>query len=64
MEEPFAAGLIRGTLHRPEQESGDAIVLAHGTGSNSNAPLLVKLARAFSSSQTVGQRDHHPHGVS
>lgn len=47
MEESFAAGGIRGFLHRPDQESGDAIVLTHGAGSNANAPLLVNLARAF-----------------
>ena len=47
MEEAFEAADIRGTLHRPEQESGDAIVLTHGAGSDANAPLLVKLARAF-----------------
>jgi predicted alpha/beta-hydrolase family hydrolase len=47
MEEPFHTDRIRGTLHRPEQESGDAILLAHGAGSNADAPLLVKLARAF-----------------
>jgi uncharacterized protein len=47
MEELFQAPGIRGVLHRPEQESGDAIVLTHGAGSNSDAPLLVRLARAF-----------------
>ena len=50
MEEPFQHELIRGTLHRPEQESGDAIVLTHGAGSNSGAPLLVQLARSFAES--------------
>ena len=47
MEEAFEAAGIRGFLHRPGQESRDAIVLTHGAGSNANAPLLVKLARAF-----------------
>ena len=47
MEEPFTAEGIRGVLHRPEQESGDAIVLTHGAGSNANSPLLVRLAHAF-----------------
>ena len=47
MEEPFQAAGVRGVLHRPEQESGDAIVLAHGAGSDAHAPLLVKLARGF-----------------
>jgi predicted alpha/beta-hydrolase family hydrolase len=47
LEEPFQHDLIRGTLHRPEQESGDAIVLTHGAGSDSGSALLVRLARAF-----------------
>jgi predicted alpha/beta-hydrolase family hydrolase len=47
MEEAFRTSLVTGTLHRPEQESGDAIVLAHGASSNADAPLLVNLARAF-----------------
>jgi predicted alpha/beta-hydrolase family hydrolase len=47
MEELFHTELVSGKLHRPEQESGDAILLAHGAGSNADAPLLVKLARAF-----------------
>jgi len=47
MEERFQTDLISGTLHRPEQESGDAILLAHGASSNADAPLLVKLAQAF-----------------
>src|ERR1041384_955156 len=34
-------------LHHPETPNGDAIVLTHGAGSNSNAPLLVQLAEAF-----------------
>ena len=47
MDEAFESGGVRGFVHRPEQESGEAIVLTHGAGSNANAPLLVKLARAF-----------------
>jgi predicted alpha/beta-hydrolase family hydrolase len=46
MEEPFSSALIRGTLHRPDAESGDAFALTHGAGGNSNTPLLIKLARA------------------
>jgi uncharacterized protein len=45
--EAFESGGVRGFVHRPEQESGDAIVLTHGAGSNANAPLLVKLSQAF-----------------
>ena len=42
---------VRGFLHRPERGSelglGDALVLAHGAGSNSKAPLLMTVATAF-----------------
>jgi uncharacterized protein len=39
---------VRGTLHRPDAPTGDGLVLTHGAGSNSHAPLLVALAEAFS----------------
>ncbi len=48
MEERFQLGGVRGVLERPEQPLGDAIVLTHGAGVNSDAPLLVNLARKFS----------------
>jgi predicted alpha/beta-hydrolase family hydrolase len=38
---------VRGFLHLPSAPSGDALVLTHGAGANSNAPLLVALASAF-----------------
>src|SRR6202162_2652438 len=41
---------VRGFFHRPEHGSGDALVLAHGAGSNSNSPLLVTVAAAFARS--------------
>ncbi len=47
MIEAFAEGPVRGFLHRPAQPSGDAIALAHGAGSNCQAPLLVAIAREF-----------------
>jgi predicted alpha/beta-hydrolase family hydrolase len=40
---------VRGFLHRPPDSVGDCLVLAHGAGSNCNAPLLVALAEAFCS---------------
>jgi uncharacterized protein len=49
MEEGFHAGMVRGTLHVPDTPNGDALVLTHGAGSNSDAPLLAQLARAFAS---------------
>jgi uncharacterized protein len=47
MEQVFEADGLRGVLHTPEQETGDALVLTHGAGSNASAPLLVSLSRAF-----------------
>ncbi|HWB85889.1 MAG TPA: alpha/beta fold hydrolase [Bryobacteraceae bacterium] len=69
-EEPFAdAGWgIRGTLHRPAHANGDAWVFSHGAGSNSNAPLLVQLAREFAAAghlvlrHDLPFRQQRPHG--
>src|SRR5580704_4359570 len=47
MEEPFEAPGIRGVLHSPDAANGHALLLTHGAGSNCQAPLLVRLARAF-----------------
>ena len=38
---------VRGYLHRPESPNGDALILAHGAGSNAQSPLLVAVAGAF-----------------
>lgn len=38
---------VRGFLHAPETPNGSAIVLTHGAGANSQAPLLRSLAEAF-----------------
>jgi predicted alpha/beta-hydrolase family hydrolase len=38
---------IRGFIHSPENPNGDALILTHGAGSNSNAPLLVALSESF-----------------
>jgi predicted alpha/beta-hydrolase family hydrolase len=38
---------VRGFLHRPASQVGDALVLVHGAGSNANAPLLVAVAEAM-----------------
>lgn len=39
---------VRGLLHRPDNSTGNGLVLTHGAGSNCNAPLLVALAETFS----------------
>jgi len=38
---------VRGFLHRPAKPNGDGLVLTHGAGSNSQAPLLIALANTF-----------------
>jgi predicted alpha/beta-hydrolase family hydrolase len=38
---------VRGHLHTPENLNGNGLVLTHGAGSNSQAPLLVALSEAF-----------------
>src|SRR5882762_593410 len=38
---------VSGFLHSPANPNGDALILTHGAGSNSNAPLLIALADAF-----------------
>jgi uncharacterized protein len=38
---------IRGFLHSPANPTGEALVLTHGSGSNSTAPLLVALSETF-----------------
>jgi uncharacterized protein len=59
---------VRGFLHRPEKDAGDALVLAHGAGSNCRAPLLVAVAEAFSAAGVVVLRcdlpfrQARPHG--
>ena len=50
MEEQYASGGVRGVLHRPEQADAGGLILTHGAGSDSNGPLLVRLARVFEAS--------------
>jgi hypothetical protein len=38
---------VRGFLHTPETPNNNALVLAHGAGSNAQAPLLIALADTF-----------------
>jgi uncharacterized protein len=47
MEERYDSSDVQGVLHRPAEPNQHGIVLAHGAGSNYNAPLLVALARRF-----------------
>jgi uncharacterized protein len=41
---------VRGYLHTPAAPATDGLILTHGAGANSNAPLLVTLADAFCAS--------------
>jgi uncharacterized protein len=47
MEERIDSSDVQGVLHRPADPNGHGIVLAHGAGSNCNAPLLIALSRRF-----------------
>jgi uncharacterized protein len=38
---------VRGWLHTPDAPNGDALILTHGAGSDSTAPLLVALGETF-----------------
>jgi len=68
MEQAFDSGGVRGVLHQPENPTGDAIAFTHGAGSNCQAPLLVRLARAFTDAGLVVLRydlpfrQQHPKG--
>jgi uncharacterized protein len=44
---PDGGPAVYGFLHRPARPGPDGIVLTHGAGSDSDAPLLVALASAF-----------------
>jgi uncharacterized protein len=41
---------VRAYLHRPDNPTGNGLVLSHGAGSNAQAPLLVALAEEFAAS--------------
>jgi uncharacterized protein len=47
--EPFAAEGVKGVLHRADGAPERGLVLTHGAGGNSGAPLLVAVATAFCS---------------
>src|SRR5271167_723887 len=59
---------VRGFLHYPRTTSGDALVLTHGAGSNSQAPILVAMAVAFAEAGftvlrcDLPYRQERPHG--
>lgn len=45
---PFETAEVRGVLHEAVTPTGDGLVLTHGAGSDHRAPLLVRVADAFS----------------
>ncbi len=55
------APAVRGFLHRPSTLLGDGLVLAHGAGSNAQAPLLVALAEVMASRGYVVLRCNLPY---
>ena len=44
---PFVVDKVRGVLHETGASRGPGLVLAHGAGSDCDAPLLVAAAKAF-----------------
>jgi predicted alpha/beta-hydrolase family hydrolase len=56
MEGPYRCGGVRGVLHRPGEANGRGVVLAHGAGSNCNAPLLAAVSRAFAAAGWLALR--------
>jgi predicted alpha/beta-hydrolase family hydrolase len=52
---------VRGLLHRPANPNGSGLVLAHGAGSNCQAPLLIALAETFSGAGFVVLRVDLPY---
>jgi predicted alpha/beta-hydrolase family hydrolase len=52
---------VRGLLHRPTNPNGSGLVLAHGAGSNCQAPLLIALAQTFSDAGFVVLRIDLPY---
>jgi len=59
---------VRGFLHEPEQGNGDALVLTHGAGANSQSRLLTAITDAFASAGylvlrcDLPFRQSRPHG--
>ncbi len=59
---------VRGFIHRPATAAADGLVLTHGAGSNSRAPLLMALAEAFAAAGLtvlrcdLPYRQSRPHG--
>ena len=47
LDQPAGGPAVSGVLHRPAGDCQDGIVLAHGAGSNCDAPILRTLADAF-----------------
>ena len=47
IDDSQAPPAVRGFLHTPGAPTGHGLVLAHGAGSNANAPLLIAIADAF-----------------
>jgi len=52
---------VRGYLHRPANANGDGLVLAHGAGSNAQAPFLVAMANEFAVADFVVLRCDLPY---
>jgi predicted alpha/beta-hydrolase family hydrolase len=58
---PDGGPAVYGFLHRPAKPGGDGIILTHGAGSDSDAPLLVTLASAFAERSVAALRCDLPY---
>lgn len=58
--ETFEAENVRGYLHKPQNAFDTAIVLAHGAGSNADAPQIIQCAAAFCDAGILALRIHLP----
>jgi uncharacterized protein len=58
---PDGGPAVYGFLHRPAKPGGNGIILTHGAGSDSDAPLLVALASAFAESGVAALRYDLPY---
>jgi uncharacterized protein len=63
MIEAVSNDLVRGFIHHPSTESGIAVVLAHGAGSDCNSRVLVAVCTAIAESGVMALRIDLPFRV-
>ena len=58
--DPACEPPVRGFLHRPASPNGDALVLTHSAGANSQSPLLIAVAEALAAKVAAVHGKNHP----